>query len=332
MGAVLTTNEENRMTNNVQISCLPALAPARDLILSQQGQFEAVVTDDKINFVKEAGFALQILQGNNFTCGVAQRNPESLKNAITNVAAIGVSLNPAKKHAYLVPRNGNVCLDISYLGLINIAVESGSIKWAQAKIVYSNDTYENTGVDTAPIHKYNAFGNRGEIIGAYVTVKTRDDSYLTTEMSIDEIHRIRQRSESFKKGNSSPWKTDYEEMVKKTVIKRAYKLWPVSDRLANAIEMLNEQGEGIDFNSERKASGERVISIANTKQVAEIREALSFIGRQEPQFVQYLSASVFKRDIQSLEDLTDHEATQAINMLKTIADRMAATQPQGDVF
>jgi recombination protein RecT len=38
------------------------------------------------------------------------------------VAAIGITLNPASKLAYLVPRDGMVCLDISYMGLLHRAV------------------------------------------------------------------------------------------------------------------------------------------------------------------------------------------------------------------
>ncbi|MGP0745242.1 recombinase RecT, partial [Escherichia coli] len=87
-----------------------------------------------------------------------------------NVAAIGITLNPASKLAYLVPRDGMVCLDISYMGLLHIAMESGVISWGQAKLVHANDTYESNGLDKAPTHKYNAFGDRGDIVGVYCTV------------------------------------------------------------------------------------------------------------------------------------------------------------------
>ncbi|MCY1536136.1 RecT family protein [compost metagenome] len=65
-------------------------------------------------------------------------------------------------------------------------------------------------------------------------------------MSRDDIDGIMNRSQSVKSGKSSPWKTDYGEMAKKTVVKRAYKYWPKTDRLDRAIHHLNtESGEGL---------------------------------------------------------------------------------------
>nr|WP_240797074.1 recombinase RecT [Xanthomonas oryzae] len=58
-------------------------------------------------------------------------------------------------------------------------------------------------------------------------------------MSREEIDGIMNRSESMKKDTASPWKTDWREMAKKTIVKRAYKYWPKSDRLDQAIHHLN---------------------------------------------------------------------------------------------
>ncbi len=91
---------------------------------------------------KEYMFASQQLQKSPFTMSVAIGNPASVRAAILNVAAIGISLNPALGHAYLVPRGGVICLDISYRGLIKKATDSGSIKWAKADAVYEKDKFD----------------------------------------------------------------------------------------------------------------------------------------------------------------------------------------------
>lgn len=212
--------------------------------------FNNVSVDQRIVWQKEYNFANQLLKKNKYLDDVAWSNTESLKNAIVNVAAIGISLNPALKHAYLVPRDKTVCLDISYMGLLHLACMSGSIMWGQAKIVRTNDTYVSLGIDKAPKHEFNAFGDRGGIVGTYCTVKTRDGDYLTEEMSIDAVYDIRNRSMAYKK-NYGPWLTDPEQMIRKTVVKRASSYWPKVDRLDNAIHMLNtENEEGIDFDND----------------------------------------------------------------------------------
>ena len=194
-----------------------------------------------INFEAEAGFAVQLLSASDFATKTALGNKQSVIDAVTNVAAIGVSLNPAKKQAYLVPRNGKICLDISYMGLIDLAVATGSINWAQCQIVYANETFELNGYDKAPTHIRDPFStNKGAIIGAYACVKTPQNDFLVHAMPISEIYAIRDRSEAWKSGKKNPWKTDEGEMIKKTVIKQAYKYWPkTSPALENAIHYLN---------------------------------------------------------------------------------------------
>jgi recombination protein RecT len=218
----------------------------RDVIYEAQDHFIAL-SGGKESFEREAGFALQVLQGSEYASKVAMSNKQSVINAVTNIAAIGISLNPAKRQAYLVPRDGKICLDISFMGLLDLAIQSGSIMWGQAELVYEKDRFELQGFDKPPIHHRDPFAkDRGPLVGVYVVVKTRDADYLTTCMSTEEVFDIRDRSSSWKNGQKGPWKTDEGEMVKKTVIKRAYKLWPKTDRLDNAVHFLNtEGGEGL---------------------------------------------------------------------------------------
>lgn len=210
-----------------------------ELAFEERAQFHKAV-----NFARECGFARQMLDNNNFLKSVAERNIDSLQHAILNVAAIGISLNPASKHAYLVPRSGRVILDVSYMGLCHLAQESGSIRFVQAELVFEKDIFQSNGVDQMPTFKSNPFGDRGNCVGAFCVAKTSDGDYLTETMNIDEIFLIRDNSESYKsylkkgKNGSCVWVDFFGEMAKKTVIKRAAKMWPKSKRsvrLQNAI-------------------------------------------------------------------------------------------------
>lgn len=211
-----------------------------EFVKQQEPLFVGAVTDQSVTWAKESQFAIQYFQRNDYLAKTALSNPTSAQNAIINVAAIGITLNPASKLAYLVPRDGMVCLDISYMGLLHLAQSTGSIKWGQCKLVYSNDTYESNGLDTAPTHKYNAFGDRGDVVGGYCTVKTADGDYLTEEMSLADI----KATEATSKAKNGPWKNFWEEMARKTIVKRASKYWPRAERLDNAIHVINED-EGV---------------------------------------------------------------------------------------
>ena len=219
-----------------------------DLVLSNEVYFSNALTNQDIQWHKESQFAIQALGNNEYLASAAFGNQASMQNAIINIAAIGISLNPALKHAYLVPRkigkNLAVCLDISYQGLMHIAMESGAIEWGQAKLVYQNDKYTNNGIDKAPTHEQDTFGAKGEIVGVYCTVKTKQGDYLTEEMDIKAIKKIQDTS----KAKSGPWSNWWEEMARKTVVKRAYKYWPKAENVGAAIEVINAH-EGIDFDN-----------------------------------------------------------------------------------
>lgn len=232
--------------NNLQI--------ITDDIYSTRESFAAVVSDKDINFEREAGFAIQALSKTDFAMSVATNARQSVVDAVTNIAAIGISLNPAKKQAYLVPRDGKICLDISYMGLMDLAMATGSIKWAQAALVHAKDTFALNGFDKPPEHRFNPFdSDRGATVGVYVVVKTSDGEYLTHTMTYEQCTGIRDRSQawkSFKAGKAKsggPWASDEGEMCKKTCVKQAYKYWPKTDRLETAIHHLNTDGaEGVD--------------------------------------------------------------------------------------
>ena len=280
-----------------------------EFVKQQESMFLERVCDDKVTFAAESQFAIQAFQGNKYLADTAQKNIASLQNAIINVASIGISLNPANKHAYLVPRDGKICLDISYMGLLHLAMSTGSIMWGQCKLVYSNDQYQNQGLDKSPMHSYSPFGDRGSVIGGYCTVKTPEGDYLTEEMSLDEIKKIEQSS----KAKNGPWKTHWNEMARKTVVKRASKYWPKVERLDTAIHHLNtDTGEGLqDSNSDPVD-----VTPCFTSQLDEITNQLQRIGRTEQQLIEKLVPKLIGRSVAELPDLTSGEAIKVIKYLE----------------
>lgn len=278
-----------------------ALTPMEQAVYGLESSFNQV-NAYKLNFKKEATFALQLLKANDFLRSTAQNNPDSLQNAITNIAAIGISLNPAVKEAYLVPRGKAVCLDISYIGLIKLATDTGAIQWVQAEIVKEKDQFEYQGVGKAPIHKMNPFCERGNVVGVYCVAKLASGESLCTIMSRGECDQIRDKSSQAAK--SGPWVAFYEEMLKKTVIKRASKLWPKSERLDTAVHVINEH-EGIEFDNTRKPHMDAPTNTEapTDKTFENIRALLKAKNKTEESLLAYLATQSGGEKYEKLEEL-----------------------------
>jgi recombination protein RecT len=210
-------------------------------------KFNEIANNQKlVTWAEESQFAIQSLQKNE---ALTKCQPHTVQNAVINVAAIGLTLNPALGYAYLVPEKGECNLKVSFKGLLKIATDSGSIKWVKAEIVKANDKFTYRGACTLPEHEMNPFGDRGATVGVYCVAKTFDGDYLVDVMSADEIAKIRKAAKQ-----DYVWSAWPDEMAKKAIIKRASKQWPKTDRddrLDRAIAVVNEYEGSEDIRQER---------------------------------------------------------------------------------
>lgn len=90
-------------------------------------------------------------------------------------------------------------------------------------------------------HEPMVFGDRGEKIGAYAVLTTKQGDKFRAVMSADDILK---RKAASRGGNSasSPWNGPFqEEMWVKTVIKKLYKIAPTSGDLMAALEGVFEE-------------------------------------------------------------------------------------------
>lgn len=207
---------------------------------------EIASTQKLVTWAEESQFAVQALQKND---ALAKCAVHTVQNAVVNVAAVGLTLNPALGYAYLVPESGECNLKVSFKGLLKIATDSGSILWAKAEIVKENDEFEYLGVCTPPIHKMNPFKDRGNTIGVYCVAKTHHGDFLVDHMGMQDINKIKAAAKT-----KNVWNTWEDEMIKKAMIKRASKQWPKTDRddrLDRAIAVVNEYEGGEDIRQER---------------------------------------------------------------------------------
>jgi recombination protein RecT len=242
------------------------------IIASSEEKF----TSSGLVFNQEQIFATQMLMHNDYLSDVALKNPSSLRLAMYNVAAVGLSLNPNQGLAYLVPRrlrsneDPKVMLDISYRGLIAIGVETGSIVWAKPELVHVKDEFVYKGPAEKPLHNLDPFAtDRGAVRGGYCIAELPSGGVLVEAMSKADMDKIRNKSEAFKKG-FGPWVEWEDQMQLKSIVKRAYKWWPsATPRMATALKILNEEnGEGLAVLASNKSNVVALPSPPNREEVS----------------------------------------------------------------
>ena len=165
---------------------------------------------------------------------LAECTPNSFLGAMMTSAQMGMEVNTPLGQAYLIPRwnskkQANECqFQLGYKGMIDLVYRSGEVSTVSAQVVYENDTFEyELGLEPVLKHKP-AKGERGKPVYFYATFHTKDGGYGFECMSVAEIRKHAQQfSDAYKKGYTSPWVTNFEEMAKKTVLKRVLKYAPL---------------------------------------------------------------------------------------------------------
>lgn len=171
---------------------------------------------------------------------LAACTPKSFLGAMMSAAQLGLEPNTPLGQAYLIPyRNkgvDEVQFQIGYKGLVDLAYRSGEVEVVQAQTVYENDKFEcEYGLEPKLVH-VPADGDRGEAVKVYAMFKTKSGGYGFEVMSMEDCRKHAMAySQSYKNGYSSPWSTNFEEMAKKTVLKRVLKYAPLKSDFVRGI-------------------------------------------------------------------------------------------------
>lgn len=221
-----------------------------------------------VTFRQEMLYASTAIMNNDYLASCAVKNPLSLRSAFQQVAACGLTLNPARGLSYLVPRDGKVILDISYRGMIRMAVHDGAIKDCIVELVYSKDKFTYQGKRKSPEHSFEPFSaeeERGEFVGVYVEALLPDGRLYVEAIPAREIYTARAASDLWRRKKQGPWVDYFSSMAKKAAIKSARKYWPQgSGKLDEAISYLNtEAGEGFSNQDVPSAIVERYMGAAD---------------------------------------------------------------------
>lgn len=275
-----------------------ALAVLEKAIIKIEPQFNLLAKENGglVQFWTEMGYAMQTIRR---STALSRAVPETIIDAVKNIAAVGLSLNPVLQHAALIPRrsrkdaNRVYChFDPMYRGLIKLATDGGKVVLVQAEAVFEEEYNTGNfkmieGTEPKIFHQRNPLDKKadlGPVVGAYCIAWLKDVPVAHTRwMSIDDIMKAAEKSEAFnpktgkdgkKKEPSGPWVTDFSEMCVKTVIKRARKQWPIgSERLDRAIALSNIADDYVDpKDGDGKTIEGAAVELITKEQAAELRQ------------------------------------------------------------
>lgn len=231
-----------------------ALAPFRAALGAAQSSFADALPATVRKYLTPERLTKITLAAISRSPQLLECTPESILRSVMDAAQLGLEPGGPLGQAYLVPyRNkgrAEAQLIIGYRGLIALARRSGTIESVAAHVVFSRDSFEcnlATGVlSHAPYMAalpdaaaqmsdadIDAACDRGKPVAVYCVARFVGGGQHVDVMTMADVERVRRRS---KASDSGPWVTDFLEMARKTVVRRAAKYWPLSTELADAMD------------------------------------------------------------------------------------------------
>ena len=174
---------------------------------------------------------------------------ESVKMSLFEAARLGVDPTGLLGQAYLIPYKSEAKLLIGYRGLLDLVQRGGGVSNIGCNLAHKDDVIEmREGLDPRLDHLRKhpgeiEWGDRQDCTGGYVVwTNTVDRSRQFSWMFLEQIERIRVMS---KKPDSGPWREHWGAMARKTLLRHATKLMPMSTEIRTTIATALEREDEV---------------------------------------------------------------------------------------
>lgn len=205
-----------------------------------------------------------------------QCDPDSVLGAFMASAALGLEPNTVQQQAFLIPYkksrkvNGqwvetyDCQFQIGYRGFITLAHRSPHVSSIQAQAIHENDLFDHMMGSESFLRFRVNLKDRGSVIGAFCHTKMESGIELATVLPLEEIYKIRSRSETYntlmrnvesaqtskdrekaqKKLDETPWVMWEDDMFAKSAVKKHAKQLPITpgDAMSAAV-VLDDRSE-----------------------------------------------------------------------------------------
>ena len=171
---------------------------------------------------KAAAFASSVISIATGSTLLRNCNPTTILGAAMVAATLDLPIVPTLGMAYIVPYKGQCQFQIGYKGLIELAERSGVFRNIIDEAVYEGQLVRKNKFTGEYVFDEDA-KKSDNVIGYMARFDLTNGFSKTIYWSKEEVEKHAKRfSQAYGKGYSTPWKTDFDAMARKTVLKSLF--------------------------------------------------------------------------------------------------------------
>lgn len=230
-----------------------------------KARFQEVLGEKANGFVASM---LSVVGNNNL---LSKASFDTVYTSAMKAATLDLPIEPSLGFAYIVPYKGAAQFQIGYKGLIQLAQRSGQIQKLNAGEIYEsqfksyNPLTEDLEVDAFAMPK-----KGDKVVGYFAYMRLVNGFEKTVFWSKERVEEHGQKYSQSYGSKFSPWKTDFDAMARKTVLKQMLSTYaPLSVEMQDAIVADNADStvntEPKDVTPEKEADTDIMDLIADSE-------------------------------------------------------------------
>ena len=191
----------------VNTKTFPELLQQRSII----NRFESMLGDNSGTFL---GALLTVYNNNS---AFKNCDPRTILSAATMAASLRLPITPSLGYAYIIPYGKSATFQVGYKGFIQLAMRSNQYRKLNAGKVFEGQIKEIDFI-TGDVIRGEKISDR--VIGYIAYMELINGFNKTLYMTLDEIEQhAKKYSQGYSSGKGSVWKSDFDKMAMKTVMK-----------------------------------------------------------------------------------------------------------------
>ena len=180
-------------------------------------------------------FMSSVISVTNGNPQLRRAQPMSIIGAAMVAATMQLQVVPTLGQAYLIPYGSQCQLQVGYLGILQLCQRSGQFKKILAAPVHEGEYISGDEFDEDYVFDKKQ-RKSDKVIGYMAKFELLNGFTKVAYWDVDKVKAHASKfSQAFRSGFNSPWKSDFDAMAQKTVLKSILKYAPKSIEMQKAM-------------------------------------------------------------------------------------------------